>query len=274
MLEKIKSNINRYKSISTILLSATNDLEAYNKIVKNHILLGTSSSAFVTFRELEHVHPRFNYMFKQRIDMIQKNEEFKNQNEIVIEVLNAEKEQYLGILEDRAERLNALIEEKMNLDLNSKKDKDSLQYLISVMQDSIIHFRELIQYKVETEKEYLVIFNMKGNEIHYLGEVKNGKANGKGIGIWKSGGIYKGEWKDNMRHGKGQYQWKDGELYVGDYYYDTRHGHGKYTWVTGIYYIGNWKEDKREGQGTLFEKTGEIRFTGTWANDEFKKSDS
>jgi predicted transcriptional regulator len=81
-------------------------------------------------------------------------------------------------------------------------------------------------------------FTKDGNLVYYIGRKKGGKANGLGVGIWSTGGVYKGEWKDNLRHGKGRYKWKDGEVYEGDFYEGKRTGKGKYIWNDGSYYIG------------------------------------
>jgi hypothetical protein len=44
----------------------------------------------------------------------------------------------------------------------------------------------------------------------YEGQIQSGKANGKGMFIWKDGSKYNGEWKDNYRHGRGVYLCTDG----------------------------------------------------------------
>jgi hypothetical protein len=39
----------------------------------------------------------------------------------------------------------------------------------------------------------------------YMGEFKNGKANGHGVYYYAKGGIYNGDWKDDLFDGKGTY---------------------------------------------------------------------
>jgi hypothetical protein len=119
------------------------------------------------------------------------------------------------------------------------------------------------------EKIQVISFkSQKGKLIHYLGEVKDGKANGGGVGIWSTGSIYKGEWKENLRHGQGKYQWADGDVYEGSYVNDMREGEGVYHWTSGEHYDGEWSGDKRNGYGKLFDKDNNLTYEGQWRNDK------
>ncbi len=119
------------------------------------------------------------------------------------------------------------------------------------------------------EKIQVISFkSQKGKLIHYLGEVKDGKANGGGVGIWSTGSIYKGEWKENLRHGQGKYQWADGDVYEGSYVNDMREGEGVYHWTSGEHYDGEWSGDKRNGYGKLFDKDKNLTYEGQWRNDK------
>jgi hypothetical protein len=119
------------------------------------------------------------------------------------------------------------------------------------------------------EKIQVISFkSQKGKLIHYLGEVKDGKASGGGVGIWSTGSIYKGEWKENLRHGQGKYQWADGDVYEGTYVNDIREGEGVYHWTSGEHYDGEWSGDKRNGYGKLFDKDNNLTFEGQWRNDK------
>ncbi len=109
----------------------------------------------------------------------------------------------------------------------------------------------------------------RGSLVYYVGDIKDGKANGYGSGLFSTGGIYVGTWKDNKRHGTGRYTWKDGNIYDGEYENDYRNGFGTYFFTTGEKYVGEWVNDKREGKGTLYDKDGKIWLDGTWQNDEF-----
>lgn len=112
----------------------------------------------------------------------------------------------------------------------------------------------------------------KGETVNYLGEIKNGKANGKGVAVWKNGSAYQGEWSDNLRHGQGTFSWADGEKYIGAYKNDLRQGWGIYITKNGERYEGGWEQDKREGPGRLYDKTGNLKLEGVWKSDKLIKT--
>ncbi len=112
----------------------------------------------------------------------------------------------------------------------------------------------------------------KGEPVNFLGEIRNGKANGKGVAVWKNGSTYQGDWKDNLRHGRGVFTWVDGEKYSGEYRNDLRHGEGVYTAKTGERYEGEWADDKRHGEGRLYDKQGKLRLRGIWKADKLVKT--
>ncbi|HMP93340.1 MAG TPA: hypothetical protein PKD90_10740, partial [Phnomibacter sp.] len=114
---------------------------------------------------------------------------------------------------------------------------------------------------------YYFFKGQRGVPIKYVGEWKNGMANGEGIGFFETGSVYKGQWQNNLRHGSGIFTWPDGEQYEGNYLLDKRHGFGKYIWKTGLWYEGEWANDERHGEGTLYAKNGQPRYSGIWKND-------
>lgn len=120
--------------------------------------------------------------------------------------------------------------------------------------------------------EYLTFTNSKGSTMHYVGQVKNGKANGFGVALLSTGSRYEGEWKDNMRHGEGTYYWSDGQYYVGEYLNDKRNGQGTYYWPNGEKYAGHWEDDERDGKGTFYGKDGEVVAAGTWEDDKLEEA--
>lgn len=114
----------------------------------------------------------------------------------------------------------------------------------------------------------------RGTKVRYMGELRNGKAFGFGIGVFETGGFYEGQWADNKRHGRGTYRWDDGERYEGDYKDDKRSGYGVYFFKSGEKYVGEWRDDQRNGYGTLFDKRGNVKFRGTWEKDYFRRADN
>jgi hypothetical protein len=124
------------------------------------------------------------------------------------------------------------------------------------------------QMKNRSLGAYLKFKSKKGNLLHYVGEVKKGKANGYGIALLDSGSRYEGQWKDNQRQGEGTFYWPDGEYYVGTYENDKRSGFGTYYWPNGEKYAGEWKEDKRSGSGKFFGTDGDVIAGGEWDDDK------
>lgn len=155
------------------------------------------------------------------------------------------------------------------IDVQKDEKKDSLERRITELNRKIS-----TQERALKEKEQLRVLTIKndeGNNIQYVGDTKNGKANGKGTGIWESsGGTYKGDWIDNKRHGYGVYIWKDGVRYEGDFRGDKREGKGSYFWTSGERYVGQWKDNKRNGEGILYDKDGNISYKGVWEDDKPK----
>ena len=90
------------------------------------------------------------------------------------------------------------------------------------------------------------------DESKYVGEVKNGKPNGKGTLIYPDkGGKYEGEWKNGKYHGNGKLTYYDGGIYIGEFKNGKCNGYGEFKVRGGQKYSGNWKEGKYHGHGTL-----------------------
>lgn len=127
----------------------------------------------------------------------------------------------------------------------------------------------------------------------YIGECKNGLADGKGIARGRD--VYEGFFKAGEQHGEGKYSWGEksfsaGEIYEGDWLDGARTGQGKYTFADGSFYEGeflngrhngvgkriskdmvyegSWLNDKRSGKGKCAYANGAI-YEGDWLNDEF-----
>lgn len=208
-------------------------------------------------------------------------------NKIEKEYLNNATPSYMGLRKSRIVEVNSVRDSIVN-SLNTyilsydnvTHDKDSLLAKIELLEtiystgilkmENEIKSLQLINKEKEqqlankVDKEMLTFVNGNGNSIFYLGEVKNDKASGFGIGIFNTGGVYKGEWKNNKRHGNGTYEWKDGHRYIGEYADDVREGQGTYFWENGEKYVGGWKNNKRNGEGIPYNKKGGIIYEGDW----------
>ncbi|NMM47860.1 MORN repeat-containing protein [Marinigracilibium pacificum] len=146
------------------------------------------------------------------------------------------------------------------------RNYDSLSFALRKYQIQLDRLKSQLQKK--SYGEYLTFSSKKGNSVHYVGQVQNGKANGHGIALLNTGSRYEGEWKDNLRHGEGKFYWPDGEYYIGEYKDDLRSGVGTYYWPNGEKFVGEWQNDQRSGQGTFYNEKGEIVAKGVWKKDE------
>lgn len=119
----------------------------------------------------------------------------------------------------------------------------------------------------ETQTGVLYFSSPQGVKIQYVGEIKNGKAHGFGMGIWETGHKYEGYWQDGMKEGNGIYRFANGEAYCGIFVSNKRLGNGVYFFKNGDRYAGAWNVDVREGLGAIVSKTNRIIKAGIWKND-------
>jgi len=151
------------------------------------------------------------------------------------------------------------------------REGDSLSFALEKAKVQLNSLRK--QLKQKLFGEYLTFKSKKGNRLHYVGQVKNGRAHGTGIAILDSGSRYEGEWEDNSRSGEGNFYWADGEHYEGSYKNDVRHGLGTYYWPNKEKYVGQWKNDKRNGKGTFYGSDGKVVAKGIWKEDKLVEED-
>jgi|GEM_PF-2314487 len=119
--------------------------------------------------------------------------------------------------------------------------------------------------------------SIAGGNYNYSGAVKNGKANGYGVGYFTNGNRYEGNWVDGQREGNGTYYFEDGTKYVGEYKDDRFNGRGKMTWEDGDTYEGSYKSGQRHGLGTYTTNNGSlnncpdcVKYQGYWKeNDKY-----
>ena len=106
-----------------------------------------------------------------------------------------------------------IIENKKNLDLI----RDDINKILNQMNDknSVLKFNDIMNNK-----------ELKYNNGRYVGQIVNGKREGKGIYYW-NGERYEGDWKNDKREGKGIYYYKNGDREMGDWKYGK--GTGKHV---------------------------------------------
>lgn len=149
---------------------------------------------------------------------------------------------------------------------NAVRQFDSLSFNLEKTKVQLERVKKQLQQK--SFGEYLTFKSRKGNQLHYIGQVKNGMAHGYGIALLDSGSRYEGNWRENERHGDGTFFWPDGEYYSGEYENDRRNGFGTYFWPNGEKYAGQWKDDKRSGTGKFFDSEGDVVASGEWNEDK------
>ncbi len=162
-------------------------------------------------------------------------------------------------------KIDSVIRSRMALPVEVQR-YDSLNFALEKAKVQAENLKR--QLKLKSSSEYLTFTSSKGTKVFYIGQIKNKKANGKGMALLSTGSRYEGEWKNNMRYGKGIFYWPDGQYYKGYYKDDKRHGEGTYYWPNGEKYIGDWKNDQRNGQGVFYAKDGKITASGTWKDDK------
>ncbi|MBW8241430.1 hypothetical protein K1F50_01370 [Muricauda oceani] len=143
---------------------------------------------------------------------------------------------------------------------------DSINFSLEKTKVQLARLKKQLQQK--SFGEYITFKSKKGNQMHYIGQVKDGKAHGFGVALLETGSRYEGEWANNQRHGEGTFYWADGEYYVGSYKDDKRNGYGTYYWPNGEKYTGEWKNDKRSGTGKFYDADGGVVAGGEWNDDK------
>ena len=101
----------------------------------------------------------------------------------------------------------------------------------------------------------------------YVGQVINGKREGKGTYYMKDGAKYQGDWIKDRREGQGIEYFNNGERYEGNFKAGMANGKGVYYHNNGNRYEGDYKNNKREGQGIMYYNNGD-RKMGDYFDDK------
>lgn len=129
-------------------------------------------------------------------------------------------------------------------------------------------------FNLETVQEY-------SNNGTYFGQVKDGKAHGKGRYFDSNGNlIFEGEFKNNLYDGNGKYysiesvHGEEGSVlcYEGEFEKGKYSGQGKLYFTSGerkgeLFYEGDFYKNKYNGQGTLYYSEDHI-YEGGFAESE------
>ena len=90
----------------------------------------------------------------------------------------------------------------------------------------------------------------------YQGDLRDGRLDGKGVFVHRSGARYEGDWREGRMHGQGRLQLPSGDEYIGQFEDGRRSGHGRYVDRFGTVYDGMFAAGLREGTGTVYPADG------------------
>ena len=109
-----------------------------------------------------------------------------------------------------------------------------------------------------------------GDGDKYVGEYRDGKANGKGTYTFADGTTYVGEFRDNNKHGQFTVTFADGGKFVGEYKDNKKNGPGTATFASGNKYVGEYRDGERNGQFNVTYANGD-RYDGGYKDDGMGK---
>jgi hypothetical protein len=100
----------------------------------------------------------------------------------------------------------------------------------------------------------------------YVGELVNGRPNGKGKIIAKTYSC-EGDFRNGALNGKGFCNYKNGDRYEGEFSANKFSGYGKIKYAEGKRYEGEFRDDNLNGKGVLIHQDGR-RDEGIWKDGE------
>jgi hypothetical protein len=93
-----------------------------------------------------------------------------------------------------------------------------------------------------------------------------------GAETYANGNKYVGEYKDGKANGQGTVTYLDGEKYVGEWKDGKGNGQGTATFVDGEKYVGEYKDGIRNGKGIFYKADGTVASSGNWSDGNFINS--
>ena len=105
---------------------------------------------------------------------------------------------------------------------------------------------------------------------YYLGDLRNGKSNGKGELVIKNKLKYTGEFKDDIPNGEGKLEnFVDRTVYIGNVVNNLKEKKGILEFCDGTKYDGEFKNDKFDGEGILIFPDGR-KYEGQFKDNKIK----
>ena len=109
-----------------------------------------------------------------------------------------------------------------------------------------------------------VVETINYSDATYVGEVQDGKKDGRGTLTWHNGNEMKGLFRDNeLINGTAKLTFDNGDEYSGNMFNGEREGRGTYRFANGNVYTGNWRAGKLSGRGTYTWTDGRS-YEGNW----------
>ena len=188
-----------------------------------------------------------------------------NNNEILLETVNelnkiktcCKDDFIIKSLDDTLKKLNNISTENMK---NFEKIKENIAKLYKTIDE--------LKNNTNLSNKELVFEDGK-----YIGQVKNGLPEGKGIFYYKNGSRYEGEYKKGKKDGNGIYYYEHepfkGNIYDGGWKNDKQDGKGIFYFNDGEFkgdrFEGGFKNDRMEGKGIYYFNDGR-KYDGEWKN--------
>ena len=183
------------------------------------------------------------------------------------------------------------LQEEVCLSQSSIKQENSKPVDTSTNRSSLLPLTETRHSSLNWNISTVKTLSFKEEALwHFMGEIQNGKRQGKGKILFPDGGYYEGEFKDDNYHGKGtllvkEYKYtgefeegkKKGKgkieyfnpskkIYEGSFIDDVQCGYGKELSEDGTYYEGFFANGKKDNKGKLILPNGNV-YTGEFNDD-------
>ena len=212
---------------------------------------------------------KVNYIYETFDKMLNILNTFYNMSNYIINNYNKNKRNYYIL-----KNLNYLKNnnEKLIRELNDLINNDDLSGLFAFSVNNFYNDNGL-KYIGEIKNGFKegkgVLYYEKNNEFgrkKYEGNFKNDKPEGKGTMYWNNGSWYDGDWVNGLKEGKGIYLYPNGDRYEGDFKNGINEGKGVMYWKSGLKYEGDWKNGIKEGKGIMYYIDGS-RYEGDFKNE-------
>jgi hypothetical protein len=110
--------------------------------------------------------------------------------------------------------------------------------------------------------------------LSWSGGAVDGKADGRGQLklVYRNGLTVEGtaDMRLGVLHGQASLRWSDGSSYEGGFENNRFSGEGKLTFADGATYAGGYANGGYEGHGVLTERSGRVKYDGTFERNTFK----